>query len=125
MLNIDLMLLFSFRPLMHCFESQFVIYELTVTFIAILALSLRSGGCCKAPPPFRIFPRAVFAFLLGLPFGQYIHPLSRCPCIYEKKLKKNCRVKSWGEGGVAQQLAPPPPPRPESEGLAAKISKFS
>ena len=48
-----------------------------------LTLSLRKGGegCCS--PPFRIFPRAVFAFLLRLPYGPITHPLSRYPCIYE------------------------------------------
>ena len=39
-------------------------------------------------PPFRIFPRAVFAFLLRLPYGPFTHPLSRYPCIYEKIFKK-------------------------------------
>ena len=42
------------------------------------------------PSPFRIFPRAVFAFSLRLPFGQFTHPFSRYPCIPFRNI---CRVK--------------------------------
>ena len=79
-------------------------------------LSGRGGeGCCN--PPFRIFPRAVFAFFLRLPFGQLTNPLSRCPSIYEKIFQKFFAVKQVGGRGVATS-----PPRPEREGVAAKIN---
>ena len=76
------------------------------------------GGCCN--PPFRIFPRTIFAFMLRLPYGQFTHPLSRYPCIYEKKFQKFLPWKKLGGGGLQQ----PPPPRPEREGVVAKINKF-
>ena len=47
------------------------------------------------------FPTSRFCFLLGLPFGQFTKPnLSRCPCIYDKKI-------------------------PAREEVATKINKFS
>ena len=87
-------------------------------------LSQEGGeGCCNPPPPFRIFPRTIFAFLLRLPYGQLAHPLSRHPCIYEKNFQKFLPWKKLGGGGrVATE---PPPPRPEREGVVAKINKFS
>ena len=82
--------------------------------LGCLTLSLRrGGGCCN--PPFRIFPRAVFAFLLRLPYGPFTHPLSRYPCICEKNFQKFCHEKSWGVGGGVATT-----PRPEREGVAAK-----
>ena len=45
------------------------------------------GGGLLQPPLFRSFPLAVFAFLLGSPFDQFTHPLSRYPCICEKLFK--------------------------------------
>ena len=88
---------------------------------------LSQEGVVATPPPFRIFPHAVFAFLLGLPFGQFSYLLSRYPCIYEKK---NQNILPWkklcfffrgegGGGGVATAS------RPEREGLATKMDKFS
>ena len=72
------------------------------------------GGCCS--PPFRVYPRTIFAFLL-----RSIYPPSVQIPMYLKKIFKNfCREKSWGVGGGLQQ-----PPRPEREGVAAKINKFS
>ena len=65
----------------------------------ILTLSLRRGGCCN--PPFPIFPRTIFAFLLRLPYGQFTHPLSRHPCIYEKNFQKFLPWKKLGGGEVA------------------------
>ena len=52
-----------------------------------------------------IFPRTIFAFLLRLPYGQFTHPLSRYPCIYEKIFQKFLRCKKLGGGGLQQ---PPP-----------------
>ena len=74
----------------------------------------------QRPSPFRIFPCAVFAFLLGLSFGQFAQPLSKYPCINEKKeIQKNFAVKkAWGWG--LQQTTPP-----EREGVAAKINTLS
>ena len=75
------------------------------------------GGCCN--PPFRIFPRTIFAFLLRLPYGQFTYPLSRYPCIYEKIFQKFLPWEKLGVGGCNN------PPRPEREEVAAKINKFS
>ena len=82
-----------------------------------LTLSLRRGGLLQ-PPPFRIFPRAVFAFSLRLPYGPFTHPFSRYPCINEKNFQQFFPRKKLGAGGLQQ------PPRPEKEGVAAKINKF-
>ena len=60
----------------------------------------------------------VFAFLLGLSFGQFAHPLSKYPCINEKK-SKNFAVKKVGGSGLQQ------PTPPERKGMAAKINTFS
>ena len=68
---------------------------------------------------FNPLPRAVFAFLLRLPYGQFTHPLSRYPYIYEKNFQKFRHEKSWGVGGGTAT-----PPRPEREGVAEKIDKF-
>ena len=46
------------------------------------------GGGVVATPSFRIFPRTIFAFLQRLLYGQFTHPLSRYPCIYEKNFQK-------------------------------------
>ena len=48
----------------------------------------QEGGGLLQPPPLRIFPRAVFAFSLRLPVGQFTYPLSKYPCFYEKKIQK-------------------------------------
>ena len=80
---------------------------------------LSQEGRLLQPPPFRIFPRTIFAFLLRLPYGQFTHPLSRYPCIYEKIFQKFLPWKKLRGGGLQQ------PPRPEREGVAAKINKFS
>ena len=65
-----------------------------------LTLSLRTGG--NNPRPFRIFPRAVFAFFLRFSYGPFTHPLSRYPCM-QKKFKnfamKKVGVCVWGGGG--------------------------
>ena len=37
----------------------------------------QEGGLLQPPPPFQIFPVAISAFLLRLPFGQFTHPLSK------------------------------------------------
>ena len=66
-------------------------------------LSLEGG--LLQPFPFRIFPRTIFAFLLRLPYGQFNHPLSRYPCIYEKMLQQFLPWKKLGGGGVG--LHPP------------------
>ena len=87
---------------------------------AVLTLSLRRGaGVVAIPLPFRIFSRAVFAFLLRLPYGPFTHLLSRYPCIFEKNVQKFLPRKKLGGGGGLQQ-----PPRPDREGVAAKINKF-
>ena len=56
------------------------------------------GGGVVAIPPFRIFPRAVSAFLLRLPFGQFTY---LCPDTHvsTKKFSKIFRVKNVGGGG--------------------------
>ena len=69
----------------------------------VLTLSLseeEGGGLLQPPPPFQIFPRTIFAFLLRLPYGQFTHPLSRYPNIYEKNFKFFAveKVGGWGEG---------------------------
>ena len=56
-------------------------------------LSQEGGGGVVATPSFRIFPRTIFAFLLRLLDGQFTHPLSRYPCIYEKFFKNFFTVK--------------------------------
>ena len=78
------------------------------------------GGCCN--PPFRIFPCAIFVFLLRLPYGPFTHPSSRYPYIYEKKNPKIFAMKKVGGWGRCNK--PPPPPPPEREGVAAIINKF-
>ena len=55
-----------------------------------------------------IFPRTIFAFLLKLPYGQFTHPLSRYPCIYEKNFQKFLRWKKFGGGGGGCNSPPPP-----------------
>ena len=87
-----------------------------------LTLSLRRGAA--TPPPFRIFPHTIFAFLLRLPNGQFTHPLSRYSCIYAKNFKNFCHEKSWGLRGC-NNFPPPPPLHPEREGVPAKINTFS
>ena len=50
-----------------------------------------------------------------------VHLPTLCPDTHVsmKKIFKNfCHEKSWGVGGLQQ------PPRPETEGVAAKINKF-
>ena len=42
-------------------------------------------------PPFGFSLMPFFVFLLGLPFGQFIYPLSRYPRTYEKENQKFCR----------------------------------
>ena len=83
-------------------------------------LSKEGGG--GGAVPFRIFPRAVFAFLLRLPYGPFTHPLSRYLCIYKKNFQKFLPWKNLGGegGGVCNN----PPPRPEREGVAAKVNQF-
>ena len=79
------------------------------SFNRFLTLSLRRGGQLLQPP-FGIFPCTIIAFFLRLSYGQFTQPLSRYPCIYEKKLFKSfCRAKCWGweRGGGFQQ--PPSP----------------
>ena len=90
--------------------------------VVISPLSQEEGGGLLQSP-FRIFPRTIFAFLLRLPYGQFTHPLSRYPCIYEKKFQTFCREKScgvggWGGGGGSEGGE-------GREGVAAKINKFS
>ena len=78
-------------------------------------LSQEEGGGGLLQPPFQIFPRNIFAFLLRLPYGQFTHPMSRYPYIYEKNFSKLFAVKNVGgwEG-----MAP-------KNGVAPKINKFS
>ena len=70
------------------------------------------------PPPSFGFSLVPFLhFLLRLSYGQFTHPL-----FYTHVSMKNvfkCHEKSWG-GGVCSN-----PPRPEREGVAAKINTFS
>ena len=77
-----------------------------------LSLRRRGGGGVVATPPFGFSPRAIFVFLLRLPYGQFTHPLSRYP-----NFSKLFAVKKVG--GLQQ------PPRLEREGVAAKLNKFS
>ena len=92
-----------------------------VTSGYMLTLSLRRWWrCWWGGGVVAIFPRTIFAFLLRLPYGQFTHPLSRYPCIYEKIFQKFLPCKKLGGGGVTTT-----PPRPEREGVAAKINKFS
>ena len=77
----------------------------------------RNIGCCN--PPFRIFPCSIFAFLLRLPNDHLPTP---CPDTHVsmKTISKLFAVKKvggWGGGGGCNS----PPPRPEKEGVAAKI----
>ena len=80
----------------------------------------QEGGCCN--PPFPIFPRTIFAFLLRLPYGQFTHPLSRHPCIYEKKFSKIFAVEKVGGGEVA--TTPPPLLSMRGKGWQQKFKKF-
>ena len=75
-------------------------------------------GVVATPTPFRIFSRAVFAFLLGLSFGQLP---TLCPNIHVlmKKNIKNFAVKIVGVWRFQQ------PTPPEREGVAAKINTIS
>ena len=76
--------------------------------------SQEGGGCC---PPFRIFPRAVFA---KIAIRSIYPPFVQIPCIYEKMFPKFCHEKGWGGGGWGVATTP----RPEREGVAAKINNF-
>ena len=58
-----------------------------------ISLPVRRGELLH-PPPFWIFPHIIFAFLLRLPYGQFTHPLSRYPCIYDKNFKKFFKNRS-------------------------------
>ena len=73
----------------------------STNFDTPLVNPLSQEGVVATPPPFRIFPHAVFAFLLGLPFGQFSYPLYRYPCIYKKKIKIFCREKSWQQKWIS------------------------
>ena len=74
--------------------------------------------------PFRIFPRSVFCFFARIGIRSIYLPFVQIP-MYLKKNSKNFAVKKVGEGygggGGLQQ----PSPRPEREGVAAKINKVS
>ena len=80
----------------------------------------QSGGGVVAPPPFRIFPRTIFAFLLRLPYGQFTYPLSRYPCICEKNFQKFLPWKKLGGGAAATN----PPPSWEGRGGSKNKSIF-
>ena len=82
----------------------------------------RSFWLLQTPPPFWIFPRTILTFLLRLPYVQFSHPLSRYPCIYEKKFQKFSKIFALKKLGVGKFQQPP---RPEREGVAAKINRFS
>ena len=69
-------------------------------------LSQEGGEGLLQLPPFRIFPRTIVAFLLGLPYHQFTHPLSRYPCIYEKKFQNLLPWKKLGGGGRAATTPP-------------------
>ena len=95
-------------------------FEILINFIGYInSLSGGGGGGGLLQPPFRIFPRTIFAFLLRLPYGQFTHPLSRYPCIYAKIFQK---FLLWKKLGVGLQQ---PPPVLRREGVAAKMNKFS
>ena len=82
-----------------------------------LTLFLRRGGCCN-PPPFRIFPRAVFA---KIAIRSIYPPFAQIPMYLWKNFQTVFAMKKVGGGGGGgmQQL-----PRPEREGVVAKINKF-
>ena len=82
--------------------------------IDLLYPLFQEGGGLLQSPPFRIFPRTIFVYLLRLPYVQFTQPLSRYPCIYEQIFKKFFTVKKVGVWGVATNT------RPEKEGAAAK-----
>ena len=103
--------------------------------LAILFNPLSQDGrvvVTPPPPHFRVFPRAVFAFSLRLPIGQFTYPLSRyhagpSPPERSEERRKNvartgldthvsikifknfCHEKSWSEGGGGglQKKTPP------------------
>ena len=81
------------------FASDLTCIKVFQVYLASLTLSGGIGDCRNPPPPlfgFSLVP--VFAFLLGFSFGQFAHPLSKYPCINERK-SKNFAVKKVGGGG--------------------------
>ena len=75
--------------------------------------------------PFGFSLVPVFAFLLRLPYGQFTHPLSRYPCIYEKFFQKFLPWKKLGDGGVEVGGGwGGGCNNPAREGVTAKINKF-
>ena len=76
-------------------NKEFKVYSDSSTFTLSL---IRDGVGGLQTTPLSEFPSCRFAFLLGLPFGQFTYPLSRYPCIYEKKFKTFCREKGWVVG---------------------------
>ena len=92
----------------------FCLYSLSIYFNP---LSQEGGGGRVIATSLLDFP--LVPFLLRLLFGQFTHPLSRYPCIYEK-FSKTFAVKNVEGRGLQQSL-----PRPEREEVAAKINKFS
>ena len=76
-----------------------------LTQLDVNALSQDGGGwgCCShSPPPLSDFLLVTFfAFLLRLSYGQFTHPLSRYPCIYEKKNQTFLPCKKLGGGIIS------------------------
>ena len=83
-----------------------------------LTLSLKRDGCeVVAVSPFRIFPRAVLAFFPRVAIRSIYQHFVQIPMCLRKKSSKNFAVKKvWGRRDCTT-------PRPEREGMAAKIKK--
>ena len=76
-----------------------ILLDFTTFYGTALTLSLRRGRGGLLQPPFDFSLVLFFALLLRLPYGPFTHPLSRYPCIYEKKCQKFLRWKKLVGGG--------------------------
>ena len=84
-----------------------------------LTLSLKRDGCeVVAVSPFRIFPRAVLAFFPRIAIRSIYQHFVLIPLCLRKKSSKNFAVKKVGGRRDCTT------PRPEREGVAAKIKKM-
>ena len=66
-------------------NKEFKVYSDSSTFNLSL---IRDGVGGLQTTSLSEFPSCRFCFFaIGLPFGQFTYPLSRYPCIYEKKIQ--------------------------------------